>query len=354
MQTGAIIRIITVFTVSAAIIFYNIFSISGFTEKPLNKPVADIFSQTEKETEDDIFLLEENKTETEKITQSEEEKITENNTETESKQVSAAAVKGKIESRYISPYSASLSYNSVYVKNSSGLSINLKEFLSAPLEYKIKKSDEPQVLIMHTHTTETYVNDDSGVYYENYTSRTTDNSKNMAEIGRIVAEKLNNAGIKTLHDTTQHDYPQYSGSYTRAAKTINSYLKKYPSIKIVLDLHRDAISAGGNDKVKLVTEINGKKAAQVMLVMGSQSGTVTNFPNWKENFKLATRLQQTIEVKYPTLARPISLMSKNYNQSLSNGSLLIEFGTDANSLDEAKYSAEMVGDSLVTLLNNLS
>ena len=226
MQTGAIIRNSAVFIVSAIIIFYNLFSFKEFVEKPLNKPVSDIFPQTEKETEDDIFLLEENKTETEKNTQSEEEKTTENNTKTESKQVSAEAVKGKIESRYISPYSASVSYNGVFVKNSSGLNINLKEFLSAPLKYKIEKSDKPQVLIMHTHTTETYVNDDSGVYYENYTSRTTDNSKNMAEIGRIVAEKLNNAGIKTLHDTTQHDYPQYSGSYTRAAKTINSYFKK--------------------------------------------------------------------------------------------------------------------------------
>ena len=108
-----------------------------------------------------------------------------------------------------------------------------------------------------------------------------------------------------------------------------------------------------NEVTKLV-EINGKKAAQVMLVMGSNSGTVTNYPNWKENFKLALKLQQTMEVKYPTLARPLSLMSKNYNQSLSNGSLLIEFGTDANSLAEAAYSAELVGESLVTMLNNIS
>ena len=89
-----------------------------------------------------------------------------------------------------------------------------------------------------------------------------------------------------------------------------------------------------------------------MLVMGSNSGGVTNFPDWKENLKLAVRLQQTMEVKYPTLARPLMLMSKNYNQSLSRGSLLIEFGTDANTLGEAVYSAELVGDSLVSLLKN--
>ena len=122
----------------------------------------------------------------------------------------------------------------------------------------------------------------------------------------------------------------------------------------MLDLHRDAVSANDTDKVKLVTEIEGKKAAQVMLVMGSQSGGVTNFPNWKENLKLAVRLQQKIEEKYPTLARPLSLMSKNYNESLTTGSLLIEFGTDANTLSEAHYSAELVGNAIAELLGGLT
>ena len=117
-------------------------------------------------------------------------------------------------------------------------------------------------------------------------------------------------------------------------------------------MHRDAV-ASGDDKVKLTTEIAGKKAAQVMLVMGSQSGSVTNFPNWKENLKLAVRFQQIMEVMYPTLARPLSLTSKNYNESLTNGSMLLEMGTDANSIEEVEYSAELVGNALVSLLNTL-
>ena len=91
-----------------------------------------------------------------------------------------------------------------------------------------------------------------------------------------------------------------------------------------------------------------------MLVMGSQSGGVTNFPDWQENFKLAVRLQRVLETKYPTLARPISLTSKNYNESLTKGSLLIEFGTDANTVEEAHYSAQMVGDALAELMNSLT
>ena len=156
-----------------------------------------------------------------------------------------------------------------------------------------------------------------------------------------------------MHDTTQHDYPSYNSSYSRAAETICNYTQKYPDIKIVIDLHRDAIAENDTDKVKVVTEINGKKAAQIMLVMGSQSGNVTNFPNWRENLKLAAKLQQTIEVMYPTLARSIHFMSKNYNESLTNGSLLIEIGTDGNTLDEAKYSAELLSQALISLLNTL-
>ena len=272
---------------------------------------------------------------------------------TSSAKASTEAVKGKVIERYISPYSAPLSYNGVYLKNNTSLDIDIKKLLNESLSFKITETDKPQVLIIHTHTTETFMSEESEFYTEDFESRSRDNNKNMAEIGRIVAEKLNNAGIKTLHDKTQHDYPNYTGSYSRAAETINGYLKKYPTIKVVLDLHRDAVSSGESDKVKLVTEINGKKAAQVMLVMGSQSGTVTNFPNWKENLKLAVRLQQILEVKYPTLARPLMLMSKNYNESLSKGSMLIEFGTDVNTLEEAKYSASMVSDALVTLLNNI-
>ncbi|MGI6279094.1 MAG: stage II sporulation protein P [Acutalibacteraceae bacterium] len=268
--------------------------------------------------------------------------------------VSAGAVKGKIITRYITPYTAPLSYDKIYMKNSTDLKISIKNLLNGKINFKIKKNSDPQVLILHTHATECFMLHDKDYYTENDQPRTTDNTKNMVAIGKVVAAKLNAAGIKTIHDTTQHDYPKYTESYSRAAKTINSYLKKYPSIKVVLDLHRDAVSSGESDKVKLVTEINGKKAAQVMLVMGSQSGSVKNFPKWEENLKLAVRLQQQIEKTYPTLARPLSLMPKNYNESLTTGSMLLEFGTDANTLNEALYSAELVGDCLVKLLNNLS
>ena len=266
---------------------------------------------------------------------------------------SSGTVLGKVVERFISPYTANTSYNNVYLKNNTSLKIDLKEFLNSPLKFKVEKNGAPQVLIMHTHTTETFLSENRDFYTDIDQSRTTDTNKNMTFLGKIVADKLNGAGIVTLHDTTLHDYPSYSGSYSRSAKTVSSYLKKYPDIKIVIDLHRDAIAQNDTDKVKLTADINGKKAAQIMLVMGAQAGSVKNFPNWKENLKLAVKLQQNLEIMYPSLARSISLVAKNYNGSLSTGSMLIEIGTDANSIEEVTYSAELLSNALINTINNL-
>ena len=350
------LRLIVCYVLCAFFLFYSFFSTPTIKHK--NKPTfTDIFQNTpqkeENLAENTESLVENiNKTPQETTSQKVESVASITSSKKETATTSAAAVKGKILTRYISPYSVKDSYSGVYLKNYTSAKVDLKELLNKKINFKINKNSEPQVLIMHTHTTESFMQTDENYYTEDFNSRSTNNNKNMVKIGGIIAKKLNDNGIKTLHDKTQHDYPEYTGSYNRAAKTINNYLKKYPSIKIVLDLHRDAISADGG-KAKLVTEIGGKKAAQVMLVMGSQTGSIKDHPKWKENLSLAVKLQQTMEAKYPTLARPLMLMSKKYNQSLSTGSLLIEFGTDVNTLSEACYSAEMVGDSLVSLLNTL-
>ena len=278
-----------------------------------------------------------------------------NKTETQSKvesvETSAKDIKGKILEKYISPYNAPSSYDKVYMKNLTSAKIDIKTLLNAELSFKAAvNSDEPQVLIVHTHATESFMTEDKGYYTDSFSPRNRDNSKNMVKIGEVLTSKLNSAGIKTLHSKTQHDYPEYTGSYNRSAETIRWYLKKYPSIKVVIDLHRDSISDGDTDKSMLLTKIDGKKAAQVMLVMGSQTGNVSGHPNWKENLKLAFKLQQNIEKSYPTLARPLMLASKLYNQHLTKGSLLIEFGTDANTLSEAIYSAELVANAIAKTL----
>ena len=267
---------------------------------------------------------------------------------------SDGTVVGRVIEKFISPYTANTSYKNIYLKNSTDLSVDIKSLLAEPLKYNIdNNATKPQILIIHTHATESFLSTSRDYYTDKDLSRTQDKNANMLALGTIVTTKLKSAGFNVIHDETLHDYPSYNESYSRAAKTINGYLKKYPSIKIVIDMHRDAISSGDTDKVKLTTEIAGKKAAQVMLVMGSQSGSVKNFPNWKENLKLAVRLQEKLESMYPSLARSISLMPKNYNESLTLGSILVEMGTDGNSLEEVKYSAELLSNALIALLTEI-
>lgn len=260
--------------------------------------------------------------------------------------------KGKIINKSIDSSAANLRYNKIYVKNTTSLKIDLKTELMQLPNLKIVTTTKPQVLIVHTHTTECYMLDERDYYSASDKTRTTNENENIVAVGRVLANTLKKKGIGVVHATEKHDYPEYSGSYSRAEQTIKSYLKKYPTIKVVIDLHRDSVTEGSN-KTALVTTINGKKAAQLMLVSGCQDGTVTGFANWRQNFRLAIRLQQTMEVMYKGLARPILFTPRKYNQHLTEGSLLIECGTEANTLEQAKYSAELLGNALAVTLNNL-
>ena len=135
-------------------------------------------------------------------------------------------------------------------------------------DFTIEKNGEPQVLIMHTHTTESYEPYERDFYDAGFSSRTTDERMNMAAVGEAIAKQLEAAGIGVIHDTTMHDYPSYNGSYDRSRETVQAILEEYPSIKIVLDVHRDAIERAGGERIAPVAEINGKNAAQVMIISG--------------------------------------------------------------------------------------
>ncbi len=238
----------------------------------------------------------------------------------------------------------------IVINNQTGVAIDSTEYFYKPLSFSLEKNDEPQVLIMHTHTTESYMLHGENYYTESDAERTTDTEKNVAAVGKVMAEQIERAGFSVIHDTTLHDHPGYTGSYSRSAETVKNYLKKYPSIKIVIDLHRDSISANDNKKIAPVIEINGKKAAQIMIVMGSNTGNITNHPNWRENLSLAVKVQNTINIMYPGLSRAILIKSSRYNQNLSNGSFLIEVGSEANTLDEALYSGELIGKAVAVFL----
>ncbi len=218
-----------------------------------------------------------------------------------------------------------------------------------PSEIKIELfSDEPQVLILHTHTSESYEPYEKEWYDEEYTSRSPDPANGVVAVGAAIAEELAASGISVIHSGKIHD-EMYNGAYSRSLVTAEQILAQYPSIKVILDIHRDAIEYTDGSRVSAVTEINGKKAAQVMIISAADEGTY-GIPNFIDNLHFASELQQTMESNYPTLTRPVLFQYCQYNQHLSTGSLLIEVGSHGNTVEQAVYSGHLIGKSLSELL----
>ena len=245
-----------------------------------------------------------------------------------------------------------LSYGKGLLRNSTETPDDeVLSILDQGLNIQLEETEDPQILIVHTHATESYEPFDSATFDVRNSWRDTDNQVNMTAVGDALEKKLQEAGIGVVHDKTQHDYPSYNGAYERSAATIRKYLEKYPSIKIVLDVHRDAILRADDVTVKPVIEINGKKAAQLMIITGCEDGTM-NVPNWRENLRFAGAFQNAIEERYPQLTRPILFCYRKYNMDLTTGSLLLEVGSNGNTLEESIYTAELIGDALAQLLKN--
>lgn len=238
------------------------------------------------------------------------------------------------------------------VRNVTSLSNDLLiEESKKNVEFKIEKNGEPQILIMHTHETETYEPYSRDFYDSSFTCRTTDDAKNMAAVGNAIAQQLEAAGIAVIHDVTKHDFPSYNNSYDRSRVTVQDILNQYPSIKVVLDIHRDAIERADGTRIAPVAKINGRQAAQVMIISGCDDGTM-DMPDFMQNFRFACALQQQLESDFEGLTRPILFDYRKYNQDLTTGSILIEVGGHANSIDEAIYSGELIGKSLADLFSS--
>lgn len=228
----------------------------------------------------------------------------------------------------------------LYLYNRTDLTVDLAGIASADLPLTLSPNgDEPQILILHTHTTEAYTPDGTDLYTpSDENTRTLDEACNMLRVGDEMASVFAEMGISVLHDRGIYDYPRYNGAYTRSGESVADYLKQYPSLKLILDVHRDALESADGTIYKAVTTVDGTKTAQVMLVIGTnESGA--DHPHWTENLTLAAHLQKSLDTLYPTLARPMALRSSSYNQELSAGFLLVEVGSHGNTLQEALAGA---------------
>ena len=239
--------------------------------------------------------------------------------------------------------------NGIALRNSSGKAVDVAAALSTKLTMRLADTDAPQVLIIHTHTTEEYMTYAAGYYNAADRGRTTDHARNVCAAGDALARTLAAQGIVAIHDKTVHDTP-YSGAYNRSAETVQKYLKQYPSIRVVLDLHRDALMEGESGLVKPTVTVDGKQAAQMMIIAGVLSTGALPNPHWQQNLALAAQWQQALTSRHSGLMRPLSTVGSRYNQHLHAGYLLVEIGSEGNTVAEAEYSAEILGKTLAELL----
>lgn len=236
--------------------------------------------------------------------------------------------------------------DAVTFKNSAGKKFDAGELITRPLTWNLT-AGEPTVLILHTHGTESYTRSDGEDYQESAAFRTLDDGYNMISVGDYLTQLLEAGGITVLHDREKHDYPSYSGSYSHARKSIEGYLEAYPSISLVLDLHRDA-SADLNNQMRTEATVDGEPSAQIMLVVGS-NGTGLKHPNWEENLALALKLQVQLERRAPGICRKINLRAQRFNQDESPGALIVEVGAAGNTHPEALKAMEVLAQAILDL-----
>ena len=236
----------------------------------------------------------------------------------------------------------------VYINNRSDLELDASIFHET-FAAALAEEEGPQVLIVHTHGSEAYTMPPGQEYVPSGESRTTDSQFNVVRVGDEIAAVLEAAGLEVLHDASLHDYPEYSGAYGRSLETVERYLEEHPTIRFVLDVHRDAISDGDGSPYKVISNVEGRSAAQMSFVIGTDGGGLEH-PQWRENLKFAAAVQQELAERYPTLMRPITVRNSRYNQHTTTGSLLVEMGAAGNSLDEALLSARLLGEALAEVI----
>jgi len=216
------------------------------------------------------------------------------------------------------------------------------DFLSTDLSIE-KNADVPQILIYHTHSQETYAD-----YPENPEA-------DVIHLGEKLAGLLREKGYNVYHDESVYDYRNgkldRSAAYTYALDGITGLLQKYPSIQVVLDIHRDGVADG----TRLVTEIDGTETAKIMFFNGtsmSPDGPIEYLPNpnLKENLAFSFQMQLLAAEKYPGLTRKIYLKGLRYNEHVRARSALIEVGAQTNTYAEAKAAMVPLSDLLDQVL----
>ncbi len=217
---------------------------------------------------------------------------------------------------------------------------------------KLSGGTAPTVLIIHTHTSEGYAGCERD-YFDGTVgdlTYTRDSTNNVIAVGEALCRTLQEAGIRAIHCTELFDTSGMRGSYVRSGEAVKRYLSEYPTIQLVIDLHRDAVLDAEGNYIK--TEASGTEVdtAQVMAVVGTDANG-TEHEHWQANLALALQLRRVLNGDGKTLARPVTLRNASYNQEMAPYALLLELGSGANTVEEAIRCAEETGRALAVILS---
>ena len=226
---------------------------------------------------------------------------------------------------------------------------DVESLLTSTLSWNLADG-EPAVLIVHTHGSESYTKEAAQNYKESAPYRTLDESYNMVAVGDLLACLLEAAGIRVIHDRQLHDYPSYNSSYDNSRKSVKEYLKEYPSIRLVLDVHRDAGENADGSQFATHATVNGQDSAQIMFLVGTdESGNY--HPDWKDNLAVAAKLNVLMEQINPGITRKTTLRAQRFNQDLAQVALLVEVGSAGNTLTQAMTAIPVLAQAIIALQN---
>lgn len=239
----------------------------------------------------------------------------------------------------------------VQISDLVGYEPDVQALLETPLVWELR-GDAPTVLILHTHGSESYTKQPTEAYIEESPYQTYDARYNMISLGQELARILEAGGIRVIHDQMLHDHPSYSDAYDHARQSIASYLAAYPSIQMVIDLHRDALDFAQDPQLTTSAEVNGQKSAQIMLVAGTDVNL--NYPDWQENLSLGVKLTAVLEKAHPGITRPIQLRAQRFNLDMTAGSLLVEVGANGDTHQQALTAVRALGEAILTLADGVN
>ena len=209
------------------------------------------------------------------------------------------------------------------------------------------QGEEPKILIYHTHSQEAFADSRPGEWQDT-----------VVGLGETLKNNLETRyGISVLHLTDTFDVidgvMDRSAAYTYAEQRVREVLEEYPSIKVVIDLHRDGVG----ESTRLVTEIDGKETAQLMLLNGlcrtAANGPIEYLQNpyLTENLAFSFKIQAKAAQYYPDLMRRIYLRSYQYNLHILPRSLLVECGAQTNTVEEVQNAMPLLADLLYLVLS---